>query len=240
MVKLQQVRLGLGGAVLAGFRPVGVVAHHHAARAGGDDLVAVEAVAADVPDGARGAARVGAGGVAGAQRLGGVLDENEVVGFGQRHQAGQVGHVAEHMHHHHGLDMGAGGVVDEFAVLQGAAAGAELLHGGGVQTQGIVTAQKHRLCAHVAGGGVDGGDEGQRRNQHLIPGAEAGGHGRQMQRTGAGVGRHRTGHAHISGKFFFKFRHLAAAGGHPAGGDRLGGVGGLFFAKVGHGKRYKC
>ena len=55
--------------------PVSVVGHDHAARAGGDDLVAVKAVAADVADGARELTGKRAVGAAGAESLGGILND---------------------------------------------------------------------------------------------------------------------------------------------------------------------
>ena len=50
--ELQHIALGLGGQVLGVFRPVGMVGNQHAARTGGDDLVAVEAVTARIAHGA--------------------------------------------------------------------------------------------------------------------------------------------------------------------------------------------
>ena len=44
MHELQLVRFRLGGKMLRPLQPVRVVGHHHAARARGDDLIAVEAV----------------------------------------------------------------------------------------------------------------------------------------------------------------------------------------------------
>ena len=59
--------------------PVSVVGHDHAACAGGDDLVAVKAVAADVADGARKLTGKRAVGAAGAECLGGILNDDEAV-----------------------------------------------------------------------------------------------------------------------------------------------------------------
>ena len=219
--------------------PVSVVGHDHAACAGGDDLVAVKAVAADVADGARKLTGKRAVGAAGAECLGGILNDDEAVALGYRHQAGHVGHVAEHMHDLQCLDVCAGGFVVQPAVPQLAAVRTEILDGVGVNAQGVVAADEDRLRADIAGQRVDGGDKGQRRDDDLIPAGDAGGHSGQMQRTGTGVAGHGAGHAHVSGQRFLELRDLAAAGGHPPRRDGLPGQLGLARAEIRNRKRNK-
>ena len=105
--------------------PVGMVGHHGTAGAGGDDLVAVKAVAADVADGTGKLAGEGPGGVAGAQGLGGVLNEDQAIAAGNVGETDHVGHVAEDMHGFQRLHMGAGGFVVQLALPQFAVIPAE-------------------------------------------------------------------------------------------------------------------
>ena len=175
----------------------------------------------------------------GAERLGGILNDDEAVALGYRHQAGHVGHVAEHMHDLQRLDVCTGLVIVQPVLFQGAVVGTKILHGVRVNAKGIVAADEDRFRAHIAGQRVDGGDEGQRRDDDLIPAGDAGGHSGQMQRAGTGVAGHGAGHAHISGQRFLKLRDLAAAGGHPPRRDGLPGQLGLARAEIRNRKRNK-
>ena len=218
--------------------PVGVVRDHHAAGAGGDDLVAVEAVDAHVAHGAGHAARQRALGVAGAQRLGRVLDEHQVVFFCQRQKGGHVGHVAEDVHHHDGPHPRAGALVVAAAAAHLTVLGEKPFRQGRVHAQRVVTADEHRLCPHIADG-VHRRDKGERRGQHLVPAAHTRHQIGQMQAGGAAVAGHRGGHACVPRHFLLKLAHQAAAGGDPLADDRAVDV--LFFVarKVGHGQGYE-
>ena len=112
---------------------------------------------------------------------------------------------------------------DVLAVAQFAVVGAEVLNSVGVDAKAVVAADEDGFSADVAGQRVDGGDEGQRRDNDLIPAGDADGHSGQMQRAGTGVAGHGAGHAHVGGQCFLKLGDFAAAGGDPAGGDSLTG-----------------
>ena len=230
--KLQQVGFCLGRKMLGVFRPVGVVGHDGTARAGGDDLVAVKAVAADIAHGAGKLTGKFAGGKAGTQRLGGVLNQNQMVLLRNLGQALHIAQIAENVYHLQRLDVGAGGFVVQLAVPQLAVSGTESLHRVGVDAKGIIAADKNRLCAHIAGQRVDGSNKSQRRYDHFIPAGDARRHRRQMQRTGTGVARYGAGHMYIVGKRLLKFGDLAAAGGHPPRGDGFPGKGSLTRAEI--------
>ena len=223
MQKLQHVGLGLGGKVLGVLGPIGMIGDDRAACAGGDDLVAIEAVAADISDGTGKLALEGAVDALGTQGLGSVLDQNQAVAAGDGHQAGHIGHVAEDMHSFQRLDMGTGGLVVQFAVAQFAVVGAEVLNSVGVDAKAVVAADEDGFCADVAGQRVDSGDEGQGRDDDFIPAGNAGSHSGQVQGAGTGVAGHGAGHAHVVGQRFLKLGDFAAAGGDPAGGDSLAG-----------------
>ena len=184
----------MGRKMLGVFCPIRVVGHDGTARAGGDDLVAVKAVAADIAHGAGKLTGKFAGGKAGTQRLGGVLDQNQMVLLRDLGQALHIAQIAENVYHLQRLDVGAGGFVVQLAAAQLTALGTESLHGIGVDAKGIIAADKNRLCAHIAGQRVDGSDKSQRRYDNFIPAGDARCHRRQMQRAGTGIARHGTGH----------------------------------------------
>ena len=200
--------------------PVRMVGNHHAAAAGGDQLVAVEAVNAHITDGAGVFAREGAAGVVGAQRLGGILDQDQVVFLCNAGELHHIRHVAEHMHHQQGLHMAAGGVVDQLAVFHVALLFAEALGGGGIHAQAVITADEHRLGVCIAHR-VHGSDEGEGGHDHLVARTHAGNQHGQMQAGRATVAGHSPIHVHIVGDGLFKVAHLAAAGGHPLADHRV-------------------
>ena len=237
--KLQYVGLGLGGQMLGVLGPVSVVGHDHAARTGGDDLVAVEAVTADIADGARKLTGKRPGGAAGAQGLGGILNQNQVIALGNGRQAGHIGHVAENMDDFQRLDVGAGLFVVQLIAAQLAVVRTEILHRVGVNAQAVVAANENRLGPHIAGQRVDGGDKGQRRHNDLVPAGDARRHCGQVQRAGTGVAGHGAGHAHVGGQRFLKLRDFAAAGGDPPRRDGLSGQLGLAHAEIRNRKRNK-
>ena len=239
MQKLQHIGLGLGGKVLGVLGPIGVVGNHKTACAGGHDLVAVKAVAADIAHGAGGLASQRACGVAGAKRFGGVLNQNQLVAAGNVQQAGHIGHIAKHMHHAQRAHAGTGFVIVQPVLFQGAVVGTKILHGVRVNAKGIVAADEDRFRAHIAGQRVDSGNKGQGGHNHLIPAADARRHRGQVQRGGAAVGGNSARHAYISSQCFLKFANFGTAGGNPAGSNSLGSVSCFFFAEVRHGKRDK-
>ena len=218
--------------------PVRMVGDHHAAAAGSDELVAVEAVNAHVADGTGVLAREGTAGVVGAQSLGGILDQNQVVFLGDAGELHHIRHVAEHMHHQQGLHMAAGGVVDQLAVFHVALLFAEALGGGGVHAQAVVTADEHRLGIGIAHR-VDRGDEGEGGHDHLVAHAHAGDQHGQVQAGGAAVAGHGPVHVHIVGDGLFKVAHLAAAGGHPLADHRVVHIFFFLAGKIGNGQRNK-
>ena len=91
-----QPRLGREVAGAPGERLV--VGHQHPAAAGGDELVAVEAEAADPPDRADLAAGVAALAVGRAERLGRVLDHRHAVALGGVDHRLEVGRMAQQVH----------------------------------------------------------------------------------------------------------------------------------------------
>ena len=91
-----QPRLGREVAGAPGERLV--VGHEHPAAAGGDELVAVEAEAADPPDRADLAAGVAARAVGRAERLGRVLDHRDAVALGGVDHRLEVGRMAQQVH----------------------------------------------------------------------------------------------------------------------------------------------
>ena len=239
MLELEHIGLGLGGKMLGVFQPVGMVGNHRAAGTGGDDLVAVEAVTADVADGARKLACEGTFGIPGAQGFGSVLNQNQAVPFGNIGQTDHVGHVAEYMNHAQCFYVGAGSFVVQFAVPQFTADTAELLHGIRVDAQRIITADEDGLGTHITGQRIDGGNEGQRGDNDLIPAGDPGGHGGQVQGAGTGIAGYGAPGAQVAGQRFFKFRDLAAAGGHPPRGDGFPGQFSFTGTKIRDRKRDK-
>ena len=213
-----------------------VVRHDHAARAGGDDLVAVEAVHADVAHRARHLSGERTLGVTGAERLGGVLDEDEVVLLGNFQQPRHRGHVAEHVHDDHRLDVRARRLVDAAAPAHLGVGLEVFLHERGADAQAVAAADEDGLGARVAHG-VDGGDERQRRHDHLVAAPDAGREHREVQAGRAGVARHGARRAAVVGDGLFKFRHKAAAGGHPLADDGVVDILVLVAAEIRHGQR---
>ena len=137
------------------------------------------------------------------------------------------------------LDVGTGLFVVQLIAAQLAVVSTEILHRVGVNAQAVVAANENRLGPHIAGQRVDGGDEGQRRHNDLVPAGDARRHCGQMQRAGTGVAGHGAGHAHVGGQRFLKLRDFAAAGGDPPRRDGLSGQLGLAHAEIRNRKRNK-
>ena len=237
--KLQYVGLGLGAQVLGMVKPGGIVAHHHAARAGRDDLVAVETVTAQIPEAARKPPGQRPGRIVGAKSLGCVLNQNQAIAAGNLRKARHIGHIAEHMHDDQRRDFCARSIVVQPVGFQRAAVRAEILDRVGVEAERIIAADKNGFRPDIAGQRVDRRDEGQGGHNDLLPGAKAGRHRGQVQRRGAGVRGHGARHLHIRRKGLLKLRHAGAACRHPARGDCLGCAGKLLLSKIRNRKRDK-
>ncbi len=163
--------------MLGRLRQPRIVGGDGAAAAGGDDLVAVEAEGGKLRPAAGRLALV-----ATAERFGRVLDHRQVPFRGQRQQRLHVDGMAEGMHRHDRAEAPSGAAVDDAVAAplgNVAQIGGEPL---GIDAEGDgVAVDEMRQRAAIADG-VGGGDEGQRRRQHLVARPDPGEQQRDMQR----------------------------------------------------------
>ena len=177
-----------------------VVDGDHAALAGGDDLARVQREAGQRAERADRPALV-----LRADGARGVLDELEPVALGQRDEGVHVRRQPDLVHGH-----------DRLRALGDRALGRR---GVEVVGQRVDVGEDRRRAALPDG--VGRGDEGQRRDDDLVAGADARDVEREVQRGGA-VGRgHRVGRAHALGVGGLEGGDARALG-DPAGGDGLG------------------
>ena len=181
-----------------------VVGHHHAAFAGGDDLVRIEAEAGERADPA-GAAAV----TLGAMRFGGVLDDGEAVDARELHERRHVGHVAVHVHGHDGA-----GARRDLA--------RDLAH---VEAPGVGLAVDQHGNAAGAQHGECAGDDGEARQDDFgARGKLQRLHG-ELERGGAVAERNAVPHAAILRPSPLELGDETAFRGYPGGIERLHGVG---------------
>lgn len=206
-----------GGAEVAGvLDEVFVVGDEHAAAAGGDEFVAVEAEAADGADGAAGVAFVEA-----AERFGGVFDDGDVELAAEGEDGIEVYGVSEDMDGHDGADAFAAGIVDDAALGGGAVFGEDADHFGGVHLPGVGLGVHEEGFGEAVGDRVDGGDEGFGADEDEIAGFDAADEEGDVEGGGAVHGAGGLLCAEHFGEFTFKFFDEGAGGGDPAGVEAL-------------------
>ena len=166
---LHWVVLGLGGQVAGPISQGLVVGDDHAPAAGGDDLVAVEAEAGQAAFSPHQPALV-----PGPQGLGGVLDEGQAVLLGRLTDGVQVDRVAQEVDRQDGPDPPAGGLVVDAPVFYPAVLVEKVNDPLRVHLQMVwLYVEEDRPGVQVADG-VGRGDEGQSREDDLVPGSDPG------------------------------------------------------------------
>ena len=179
-----------------------VIRHDHPALARGDDLVRVEAEAADVAESAHPASLV-----RGAGRLGGVLDHRKPRRPRQLEERIHVHRVAEEMHRKDRLGAGRDA----------------LGHLGHIDVVRLrVDVREHRAGA-LEQDGIRGGDAGQRCRDHFVVHADVEAEERHVQRRGAGIRRDGVTGPAQAGEGRLELPHLRALGDPPAFHDLVHG-----------------
>lgn len=178
----------------AGLGQLLVVGDDHAAFAGGDVLVGVEAEGADIAEAAAGAAFVGL-----SMHLSGVFEHFQAVLTGQFQHRVDIYRQAEDVDHHDGL--GAGGD-----------AGLDLAY---VHVPGDrVAVHQHRLCP-ASDDLADAGDDGEAGHDDFVAGADAQGVNSGIQGGGAVADGDGVTAAHALGESLFELLDKRAFGGYP-------------------------
>ena len=213
MAEFPAVRhLGLGGEVLGVFSHGGILEQQHAAAAGGDGLVAVEAEGADLGKGAGVLPFIEA-----ADALGGVFHHLNLPFPADVHDFPDAHGMAESVHGHAGFYAATGAAV---VAAVGAQFGVGLqprLHGVGRKAQGtLVHIQEYGMCADIADG-VAGGDEGEGLGEDFVVPLNPGQHQGHVQGVGSAHAHHGAGGAGIGGNLFLETVHEGAHAGNEGG-----------------------
>ena len=158
--------------------------------------------------------------VAGAQRARGVLHQRQTVAAGELEERIHVGRQAQLVHRHDRLRAGRDGT----------------LGGRRIEVVGARVHVREDGGRAVLPDGVRGGDERQRRHDHLVPRSDARDVERELQRGRAVRRRHRLGRADACRERLLELAHARTLR-DPARRDHVGDGDSLVAAQVGTGER---